>query len=269
MMNDGGVFATFNRIIKDKTYRKYAIFKLLYSNCERKKEKRIKFFGNDMIAVDAFSFICQYKDIFANRDYYFEPKNDNPIIIDIGANIGMSCLFFSLTYPNATIEAYEADPNIFEVLKRNMLKNNCENVHLHNSAVLDRFEDAVSFSADGADGGRVEVSGEDSVKVSAIDALTIISEFEHIDLLKLDIEGAERLVVPRIESSLSRIDRIFMEYHSETNKPQKLAEILHVLENEGFRLRIRSHAIDMSPFSNWSTESGFDMQVDCWAIRNP
>lgn len=51
-----------------------------------------------------------------------------------------------------------------------------------------------------------------------MDALSILASHEKIDFLKIDIEGAERYVLPRMASELGKVDNIFVEYHSEADK---------------------------------------------------
>jgi FkbM family methyltransferase len=60
-----------------------------------------------------------------------------PAIFDCGANIGMATLYFKWLYPNARIEAFEADPTAFAVLEMNIARNRLTNVTAHNCALWD------------------------------------------------------------------------------------------------------------------------------------
>jgi hypothetical protein len=60
---------------------------------------------------------------------------------------------------------------------------------------------------------------------------------DHIDLLKMDIEGAELDVLNELASTdaLQRIDRIILEYHHHVRAIEdRLSELLHILERGGF-----------------------------------
>jgi hypothetical protein len=48
-------------------------------------------------------------EIFVNAEYEFRADHDQPCIIDCGANIGLSVLFFKALYPHATVIAFEPD----------------------------------------------------------------------------------------------------------------------------------------------------------------
>lgn len=55
---------------------------------------------------DAPSFVYQFKEIFFDEIYKFKTQKNNPIIIDCGANAGISILYFKKLYPNSEIIAY-------------------------------------------------------------------------------------------------------------------------------------------------------------------
>lgn len=80
------------------------------------------------------SFLNQYYMIFYKENYFFR-ASDTPLIIDCGANIGLSNLYFSTLYPNSKIISFEADPTIYEICKKNLMFQNITNVELVNEAV--------------------------------------------------------------------------------------------------------------------------------------
>ncbi len=66
-------------------------------------------------------------DIFVNDNY--EPKHrhsktlfsdDIRTMLDLGANIGLASIWFSLRYPNISIDAYEPNPAVFAILQKNL-----------------------------------------------------------------------------------------------------------------------------------------------------
>lgn len=84
-------------------------------------------------------------------------------------------------------------------------------------------------------------------KVEAIRLKDFIAD-KHIDLLKMDIEGAEYLVVKDCEPILKQIENIFIEYHSMENEEQKLDELLLILKRNGFRYHLSQSFSRSKPF---------------------
>src|SRR5262249_62206976 len=66
--------------------------------------------GERFEVVDAESFLSIYDQIFVREIYRFESSDDAPFIIDGGANIGASVLYFKKLYPKSRIIAFEPDP---------------------------------------------------------------------------------------------------------------------------------------------------------------
>ena len=53
---------------------------------------------------------------------------EDPVVLDVGANIGFTALTMSRLRPSARILAFEPSPSTFEFLKRNVNNNACENI---------------------------------------------------------------------------------------------------------------------------------------------
>ena len=58
------------------------------------------------------------KEIFSENCYYIELEKEDPYIIDLGAHIGMSVVYFKMLFPKAKILAFEPVPYNFEILKK-------------------------------------------------------------------------------------------------------------------------------------------------------
>ena len=57
------------------------------------------------------------REIWGKEIYYFKSPNISPFIIDIGAHIGISVLYFKQLYPNSNILAFEPNPISFDILQ--------------------------------------------------------------------------------------------------------------------------------------------------------
>jgi FkbM family methyltransferase len=214
---------------------------------------------------DSRTFIDGYKEIFLKEVYAFNSDNDSPYIIDCGSNIGLSIFYFKQRFPNSKILAFEADKSIFNILEHNILEYKLKDVVLNNSAVW--VEDGfINFCNEGGFSGRIIKPGDSvfsivpSVKLSSI----INSQ---VDLLKLDIEGAEAMVVKSIEPKLRFVDKIFIEYHSHVSESQELNIILEILSRNGFRYYIKEAYVSEKPFLEVKPLAGMDLQLNIYAIK--
>jgi len=113
--------------------------------------------------------VWQYEDIFENGIYNFIADRENPYIIDCGANIGLSLLYFKKLYPNSMITAFEADPMIFEIYKRNINNFYLKNIFLYNYALWE-YDGIIFFKTEGGDSGCVvdEYSNSHKISVKAV-----------------------------------------------------------------------------------------------------
>src|SRR5262249_38403102 len=146
-----------------------------------------------------------FGEIFMDASYFFRTDNDRPLIYDCGSNIGMSILFFKKLYPNARIMAFEPDPATFATLRQNVAQNQLSDIELHPVAIGDHSGQIELF--------RDPLPGSSSLKMSTLrqrhDGPGVVvpsrrlSDFirSDIDLLKLDVEGAEDAVMGELADS--------------------------------------------------------------------
>lgn len=222
--------------------------------------------GRPVKYVDAPSYLFMRREIFESEIYRFQCSTQNPYIIDCGANIGLSVIYFKKLYPDCTILAFEPDVNIFSVLSENMATFALQGVTLSNKALWSE-EARVPFIQEGADGGRIDASISGSpCTVTA----TTLSQYlvKHVDFLKLDIEGAEGDVLEECREGLAHVERMFLEYHSAHGEPQQLGRILEILRGAGFRYYIEQIGITSGhPFIHRHTCNNFDNQLNIYAYR--
>jgi FkbM family methyltransferase len=229
-------------------------------------ETEVNFFEKNIKVPDAASFLFLVNELFQKEIYKFNTKNKTPLIIDCGANIGMSVLFFNMLYPNAKIIAFEPDPKILKYLKFNLKIFNV-NATIIPKALWDK-ETTLTFYSEGADGGRIDTKGDNIIKVKT----TILSKYlknNYVDFLKIDIEGAEATVLEEAKNYLTNVEYIYIEYHSFVNKKQNLDKILSILSQAGFRYYIEHIGIKSKyPFIKINTDAGFDNQLHIFAYKD-
>lgn len=261
---------TFNwlyKSIKNPNYRRFIFYSFFYGKKKRFISRNFSFNGLKIFVPDTLSFIWQYKGIFADEDYKFFTDSSNPIIYDCGANIGISCLYFAQNYPASIIKAFEADPNISKILNNNLIKNNIKNVTVVNKAVWIN-NDGVSLSLEGADGATI-FSENNQIKVPSIRLKDLLENEKQIDMLKIDIEGAEYEVLMDCRDSLLNVKNIFIEYHSFNISDQNLSEILQILQKNKFRYFIKSPNNKDAPLINKKSKfnQAMDLQLNIFGYK--
>ena len=254
------------KLITDRDYRGWCMENARLGRIERFTKCRGKVRQWGLEVPDAASFLSAYKEIFVTGIYRFRTDNEAPTILDLGANIGLSVLYFKSLYPKARITAFEADPAIYACLKHNVHGNGFTDVELINKAVWDS-SGTLSFHAEGGDGGRVAQAGSGrTVEVEAIDIRDHLARHSY-DFLKMDIEGAEHAVFPAIKDYLPNFKFVFLEYHSTPARPQALASMLDQLSQTGFRFDIQNIMSRRHPFVSDGRGEDFDLQLNIFAWK--
>lgn len=200
---------------------------------------------------DSLNFYNLYKDIFITRIYHFISQHSNPLIIDCGSNIGMSILFFKHIYPMARIIGFEPDPAVFPYLKKNIKYNALENVQIIQAALSSK-EDEQAFYSDGKYGScladqtsSVLPKGWIEYKVPCVRLRNYLTE--PVDLLKMNIEGAEYDVLMDSSDKLKMIRRMIIEYHHLPGLPVTLHKILTLLHEQGFDYLLNDFDSETNP----------------------
>jgi FkbM family methyltransferase len=255
------------KLLSDKAYRNGAFLKSKLEKMPRYTDARVAFNGWKLVLADAASFLSAYREIFVEQIYAFTFEGNAPRILDLGANIGLSVLYFKMMYPEARVTAFEADPRIFGYLEKNVHGNGYTDVELINKAVW-LENTTLEFCSEGADGGRAAMAGDSNlIEVEAIDIVEYL-EGKQFDFLKMDIEGAEELVLPACKEHLAHVRYVFVEYHSKVGQKQSLTSIIATLTDAGFRIHVQSIGNNSSPFVEVRESSGFDMQLNIFAWKS-
>jgi FkbM family methyltransferase len=260
----------FNRKVKQifsaefYTYQKL-ILRYLFNNRKGVFKTRIR--GNKIVANDTKALLGMFREIYLQRQYHFTSENKSPVIIDCGANIGIATLYFKKMYPASKIICIEADPSVAELLKKNITQNNIQNTEVIVAAAWNSTGETLEFGSAGADAGSL-FSSENKIKVPTTRLRDLILEKGKIDLLKMDIEGAETIVLEDCAGHLQMVERIFVEYHSYTGQKQDLDRLLQILSNGGFRyFMIPVRRID-TPFDFDFSNESMDLQMNIFAYRS-
>jgi FkbM family methyltransferase len=234
----------------------------------RFKKGNTKVLGKPLRFPDSASFLFIFDEMFRKEIYKFESQNKSPYIIDGGANIGLSIIYFKKLYPNAQIVAFEPDNEIFKDLEFNIESFGFDNIMLINKALWNE-ETTLRFYSEGADGGRIASNADFTKRLIEIQTCKLNSYLQReVDLLKIDIEGAEYTVLEDSKELLPNVKRLFVEYHSFLSHPQNLGQLLNILHNAGFRYQIQHNGVfSQNPFIQISNYIEMDLQLNIFAYR--
>ncbi len=195
------------------------------------------------------SLYGMFREIFIDQNYYIPPTDKPLTIIDCGTNIGVSLLYFRTQAPNATITAFEPNPHTYEIVGANVATNKL-NVTIH-PVGLGAVKSTATFYTDAHDLASQSGSTTGHLATKNYDLTSFPVMIEPlstyitgpVDILKLDVEGAEGEVLAELETSntLRHIKQIFIEYHFDgVHTKYPLGHMLSVLENAGFTYALNS-----------------------------
>lgn len=184
--------------------------------------------------ADLHSFYYQCGQIFAQRFYDFDSSREDPLILDCGAHIGLASIYYCQRYPKARIRAFEADPAIAAMARRNLASAGRPEVEVAAKAVwID--DKGVCFQNSADDSGHVVNATDGGVIAVPSVRLRDLITAEPVEMLKLDIEGAEFDVLADCDGHLAGVAKMVIEVHAVTPHERGLGAVLAILEHNGYR----------------------------------
>ena len=150
-------------------------------------------------------------EIFKNLDY--DPHSKLPVsrALDLGANIGIASMWLLLRYPGVKLDSYEPNAEVFALLKENLAP--FPNARVFQEAVAEHSGELVFHQSRRSFASSLIAANDSSeVRVKTVTLDEAIERIGGIDLLKIDIEGAEAGVFSSTRA-LSSIPLIVGETH--------------------------------------------------------
>lgn len=224
-------------------YRKPGILRSLEHQLRgvpRYTSGRLTVAGWDLEYVDSLSLTATIDVLLLKKWNDFVARSNAPRILDCGSNIGISVLNYKKHFPGARITAFEPDEKVAAVLRRNLARNNLADVTVVEAAVW-KETGVMDFWNEGADAGRLTsaASAKATSKVKTVDIRTYLTE--PIDLIKMDIEGAEYEVIAHLADELQLVQNMIIECHIRNDDIASLAGLLQVLAGNDFYVSINSY----------------------------
>jgi FkbM family methyltransferase len=165
---------------------------------------------------------------------------DARLILDLGANTGIVTRWLLARFPEAQVIAVEPDPVTCAALRRNLARQ-------PRATVVEGGVGATPGRAgiagdDGAIGRRIEAA-----EAGAIDVLTVpgllaragVGEAVAIDVLKCDVEGAERELFAHCGAWIGRVRTLAVETHD----GYTIAQVAEDIAASGSPMEIREHVV--------------------------
>lgn len=181
------------------------------------KELKLSGYAKPVLFRPKSTDIHLIKNILYEREYNVDLRGLNPQnILDVGANVGYTSVFFANAYPESRVFAFEPEMSNFELLKRNTSGYNhvlCSNLAIWNKKenLKTTSNDYDSWSFSLTESGEVQ-NGHTFQAISMNEVLQQVGG--EIDILKLDVEGAEKeIFTPESAAWLKRVKIIIVELH--------------------------------------------------------
>jgi FkbM family methyltransferase len=234
-----------------KRYSLYATYLKLFVSRRLGSQGRASFklWGLWHLAPSSRAAEFLVKDVYIGMPYRLSLRSAKRIL-DVGANCGFATLFFKSHFPDASILAVEPLKREADYIREAIRLNNLAGITVINCAVgsapgmIDLYTEEENTVVSSFSVVRSGTARHQQTEVILLSSM--ISE-EPVDILKLDIEGAETDVLHELSRanvlSPSRIRNIVMEYHRfDPSQISMFPEILKLLESVGYAYSISAKA---------------------------
>jgi FkbM family methyltransferase len=195
--------------VTSKVSRSAVLFQVKRSDCKHPFLLRIR-----------SSDVPTYGQVFVNQEYKFSAAVQPQVIIDAGANIGLASIYFANRFPEAKIIAIEPEASNFALLKRNVAPYSrivpVQAALWHRNEEIDLVDPGL-----GKWGFMTEAKGAENLSAPTCHAVTAMTvdkimsdhNLTKVDILKIDIEGAEREVFSDTSSWIDKVNSMIIELH--------------------------------------------------------
>lgn len=207
----------------------------------------VKSFGQSkkyIFLIDGIKFLLRkntsdhlvINEIFKKTVYGEKPTG---IVFDIGANIGAYTLYGAGTAEH--IFAFEPENSNYQCLQKNILLNNFKNINIFQKAIGDTKRNVLLYKGHNnkamSSTTIMTSCNTEQVEMISLEDAVILCGVNHIDTLKIDIEGGEYLLFENIPDYLfKRINSINMEFHRVLGK--KVDNLINLLKQKGYDVKI-------------------------------
>ena len=178
-----------------------------------------------------------FHEVFLSQCYWVPPQwvMERPVttVVDLGANIGLTTLFLSQYFPTARYVCVEPNPDNLFLLRQNVAVLQ-EKVHVIEGAISESSGSALFDASGAAWQGHLLGNQQRGLAVRCYSMPDLMAEttLDTIDILKVDIEGAEQHLFRDPDAWLHRVRMIVIELHA----PYSLDAFARDVKRLGFRV---------------------------------
>lgn len=197
-------------------------------------------------------------EIFVHRIYDLYVPKPGDTVIDVGAHIGLFTLKACSTMgPEGLIIAVEPEPYNLSLLNLNVAINKLNNVVIMPYAAMDYDGYARLYLHDLSTLHSTLYKSNRYINVPCLTLDTMLKHLARIDLLKIDVEGAEVKVLKGASRVLRRTRNVIIEVHENA----LLEEVRNLLEEKDFNVTVYRHLFQW-PLSLKVREMRLTIQVE-------
>jgi len=178
---------------------------------------------------------------------------NEPLIVDLGSNIGLTIVDYKIKYPSAKIIGVELDSKNFELCKKNI--HNLTNCHLVQKAIWDKNGEIHYSGPNEVSYSVTQMQNSDTILAKSITIVSLIEEFSinQIDFLKIDIEGAEKQIFnSKLDEWLPKVLCLNVEIHDDP-KFEFGDAVIAALTSHGF--------LAWKDSNHWSSITGLNKKL--------
>ncbi|HPA20679.1 MAG TPA: FkbM family methyltransferase [Verrucomicrobiae bacterium] len=178
-----------------------------------------------------FDDFITFEAVFLWRHYPLDIVDFEPdVVVDCGAHVGFFTCLAGVTFPSARIVSLEPNPDNYDRLASHVSENGIAAELVPAAAALE--EGWAYFSGNSFRGALVENGVRDSIRVRTVDLNDLVGRQRAGRLIvKMDVEGAEHQLLPRLMPILPERSAIFLEWHGNR---ESWRGALDMLSREGF-----------------------------------
>jgi FkbM family methyltransferase len=223
-----------------------------------KKHRKTSVFGRDYYYDDQYG-LAFLQSVFIDNAFLEKIIPKRAVILDIGANIGQSNIFYYEYLKALEVYSFEPLPSAYGLLNKNSPQpKNTYNLAVSNSKKI------TLHVADFSVGASKNVDGRNIKKTVEVEGTSLrdikeVNNIEKFDLTKIDVQGAEIDVFMSSFDVISRSDFILVEVGLTNESEGNLEEILKILKKDYKLIKVP----DVHPFH----ESFFTWAVDLLFVK--
>ncbi|NTW34222.1 MAG: FkbM family methyltransferase, partial [Bacteroidetes bacterium] len=167
----------------------------------------------------------------------FQSENSSPYIIDCGANIGLSSIYFKQLFPKSRLLVFEVNTVVCDMLKKNINTLAYNDIQIENKLVW-KEEKNIYFAHGSIVSDEGYIRTKENYNLFSIIPSVRLKNFlyEKVDFLKLNIGGAEVKVLEDCAEFLGNVQNIFIEYHPKRIEGNQFDYIISLLRKAEYEI---------------------------------